>query len=294
MATLSLGIDIGGSSVKAALVREMEVVTTARSDCYDRPSRKALVAAIAQAVELVRGGESAKHLTSVGICCPGILDRERKTITLSVNVPALVGAPLDDLVREAIGLRRLPAELAILSDANAVGYDIHAAEELKGRLLCLSLGTGVGASVVDDWSGQRVFLRVSGESPGHFGQLDVSLDDSAPMGPDGGRGSLEAYIGASALMARYGSANVVEKLTVAEPPVRALIRALRIGHAMYRPNHVCLAGGVGMRLAHLTDAIRAGVADQLTSVAREGWRLFTGTSDYHAACGVARWGATRG
>ena len=192
MATLSLGIDIGGSSVKAALLCDLEVCTTARSDCYDRPDRKALVKAIGQAVELVRGGESVKHLTSVGLCCPGILDREMKAIAVSVNVPGLVGAPLDDLVREAIGLRRLPTDLEILSDANAVGYDIYAAEKLKGRLLCLSLGTGVGASVMDDWSGQRIFLRVSGESPGHFGQLDVSLDDAAPIGPDGGRGSLEA------------------------------------------------------------------------------------------------------
>ena len=233
--------------------------------------------------------ESARRLTHVGVCCPGILDRASKTITLSVNVPGLVGSPLDELAREAVGLRHLPEEPGILSDANAVGYDLYAAERLKGRLFSLSLGTGVGASVIDDFTGPPAFLRVSGESPGHFGQLDVSLDDSAPIGPDGGRGSLEAYIGASALIARYGSPNVIETLTIAEPAVRALVRAIRIGHAIYRPHHVCLAGGVGMRLAHLTEAIRAGVMDQLTSVAREGWRLFAGTSEYHAACGVARW-----
>ena len=52
-------------------------------------------------------------------------------------------------------------------------------------------GTGVGASVVD---GNGQFLHVSGETPGHFGQLDVSLETNAPIGPDGGKGSLEALV----------------------------------------------------------------------------------------------------
>jgi len=60
-------------------------------------------------------------------------------------------------------------------------------------------GGGVGGWGVD---GGGKFLHVSGESPGHFGQLDVSLDGEAPVGPDGGAGSLEAYIGTAALIAR--------------------------------------------------------------------------------------------
>jgi hypothetical protein len=57
----------------------------------------------------------------------------------------------------------------------------------------------VGASVLDEGG---KFLHVSGESPGHFGQLDVSLETDPPIGPDGGAGSLEAYIGTAALIAR--------------------------------------------------------------------------------------------
>jgi predicted NBD/HSP70 family sugar kinase len=152
--------------------------------------------------------------------------------------------------------------------------------------LCLTLGTGVGASVVD--AGGK-FLHVSGESPGHFGQLDVSLESEPPVGPDGGAGSLEAYIGTAALIARYGDANVVGKWGVGDPPVRALVRAIRIAHAIYRPQHVCLTGGIGVRLGGIVPEIKAMVGERLTRVAREGWTLFTGENDYHAACGVARY-----
>jgi predicted NBD/HSP70 family sugar kinase len=274
----SLGIDIGGTSVKAAVVRDGAVVWTGKSGAFAKPDTGRLVEAIKEVV----GGRTA-GVDAVGLCCPGLLDRAKRAITLSVNVPGLVGVGLDEILERALG-GGLP-RAAILSDANAVGWDIYAGHRLSGRLLCLTLGTGVGASVVDEGG----FLQVSGESPGHIGQVDVSLEADAPVGPDGGKGSLEAYIGAGALVAGYGDANVVEKLGVGEPPVRALVRAIRVAHALYRPQHVCLTGGVGVRLKGIMGEIREAVAKDLTRVAREGWTLFCGEGDYHAACGVARW-----
>jgi predicted NBD/HSP70 family sugar kinase len=278
---IALGIDIGGTSVKAAALDGGRTLWTGKSGTFARPGTDEIVAAIKEAVVGRAAGVAA-----VGICCPGLLDRAARTITLSVNVPGLVGVPLDDIVARALGT---PApRSAILSDANAVGYDVYVSRGLSGRLLCLTLGTGVGASVVDAGG---TFLHVSGESPGHFGQLDVSLESEPPIGPDGGAGSLEAYIGTAALTARYGDANVVGRLGVGEPPVRALVRAIRVAHAVYRPQHVCLTGGIGVRLAGIVPEIRAAVGEKLTRVAREGWTLFTGEDDYHAACGVARWAA---
>ena len=274
---VSLGIDIGGTSVKVACMEDGAVRWTAKSQAYARPATDQIVHAIQETI----AGRDARS-DAIGLCCPGLLDRGRRMITLSVNVPGLVDLPLDQLVERALGKGQPPA--AILSDANAVGYDIYRERKLSGRLLCLALGTGVGACVIDEGG---TFLHVSGESPGHFGQLDVSLDDHAPIGPDGGAGSLEAYIGAAALAAQDGEAGL-ERLTANEPPVRALVRAIRVAHAIYRPQHVCLTGGVGIRLARLAGEIKLAVEKDLTRVARPGWTLTTGEDDYHAARGVAR------
>jgi predicted NBD/HSP70 family sugar kinase len=149
--------------------------------------------------------------------------------------------------------------------------------------LALSIGTGVGASVLDDGG---KFVHVSGETPGHFGQLDVSLDADPPVGPDGAAGSLEAYVGAGA---RVDWASV----RVGDAPARALVRAIRVAHAIYRPTYVALAGGVGIRLGRLVDELRAAADEKLTRVARPGWTLFCGDSDYHAARGAARFAAAR-
>ena len=278
LAMNALGIDIGGTSVKLALLSDGQVEWTRKSAPFIRPSTQQLIEAITQTA-----GPDLPTPGAIGLCCPGLLDRAKRQIRLSVNVPGLVDQPLDELIHRALGpSHRLTA---ILSDANAVGFDVYASRRLTGRLLCFTLGTGVGASVIDDGR----FLHVSGESPGHIGQIDVSLDDSPPLGPDGGAGSLEAYIGAAALTARYGNDDAAAHLKLTDPPLRALVRAIRIAQAIYRPNHVCLTGGVGIRLAHLVHELKSAIDHNLTSVARSDWTLFTGESDYHAACGVARY-----
>lgn len=279
----SLGIDIGGTSVKAALVRAGVVERVGRSSPYARPSAAELQQAVQEALREI---DTASARTC-GLCLPGVYDPASASITASANVPALVGVKVRDLLPWT-------GDATVLSDALAAGLDywsLHK-EALPGRLLAISLGTGVGAVVLD--RGQP--LRVNGTSPGHFGQLDVTLsedDPDTPIGPDGGRGSLEGYLGLPALRARYGERLLKPgwTLTASDPPLRALARALRLAHALYRPEHIVFLGGVGLRLGASLPALRQLVDDRLTSLARPGWTLGFGTHEWHAASGAARWAA---
>jgi predicted NBD/HSP70 family sugar kinase len=198
-----------------------------------------------------------------------------------------MGIVLDDLVAEAIGDSVGTTE--ILNDSTASAYDIFASNKLRGRLLSITLGTGVGASVLDD--GVPVFL--DGESPGHMGQVDVSIEGEPVIGPDGGAGSLEGYIGTPALIKRYGPdmAQTLARLTEKDAPIRALARAVRIFHAIYCPDHVYFTGGIGIRLGHVLPGLRKLIETNLTSVAHPGWTMGTGEDDYHAAKGAARFAA---
>jgi glucokinase len=204
-------------------------------------------------------------------------------VTLSVNVPGLNGVVLDELLGAALGERI--ALRAMTSDAVATGMGIWFERRLGGRLLCLALGTGVGMAVLDD--GEP--LRVSGDSPGHIGQVDVSIEGEPVIGPDGGAGSLEGYIGGPALAKRYGDdlAAAIAAWKGDEPPLRALARAIRICHAIYRPQHIVLAGGLGIRLGGVLEPLRARIEQDLSKVARPGWTLGVGDSDFHAATGAA-------
>lgn len=273
---IALGVDIGGSSVKAAMLGSDGSTQVGVSGRYDRPSLNELRSAV---LDACRGlGLDGGGVHAVGMCAPGITG-EPGLVVRAVNMPCLEGVRLQSLL-DGVASRETPC--SFMSDARAAAHDIWRTRSVAGRVLAISIGTGVGACVLDD--GRP--LHVTGESSGHVGQVDVSWGDDAPLGSDGGRGSLEAYIGAPALRRRLGER--VAMLTDDDPALIALARAIRICHAVYRPDHVVLLGGVGIRLAPNLAAIRALVARDLTSLARPTWTLSTGEHEHHAAIGAAR------
>jgi len=279
----AIGFDIGGTSVKAALVRDGSVLATARSQRYAQPSADELEASLAACVA---GLGSPADIASVGLCLPGVLAADGSHIEHCVNIPALEGLDLAGLVGTVVRVRSAPG---VFGDAHAAAAGYWRENRGQGRLLSLAIGTGVGACVLDD----GVLLRVTGSSSGHIGQTDVGpCDDeetSPPIGPDGGRHSLESYLGVPALRARYGPkfADRLQSISISDPPMRALVRAIRICHAIYTPRRVVLLGGIGIRLADFAPEIKAAVDEHLTSVADPQWRLETGSSDHHAAIGAA-------
>jgi predicted NBD/HSP70 family sugar kinase len=273
---ISLGLDIGGTTVKGAALRNGQILWTTRTRAYSRPDVQTLLGALREVME--RLSDPVDH---VGLCVPGILDGKRERITYAANLPGLSDLPLRELLGRAMGSGSF--ELSVVNDANATGFDIYSTRRPVGRLLVLAIGTGVGPSVLDDGKP----LYVEGDSAGHLGQLDISLEEPAPIAPDGGRGGLEAYIGGGALAARYVD-DPASRIRPGDLAFRALVRLVRVCHSFYRPQHICLAGGTGIRLAPLLPELRREIDDHLTSLARPGWTLFCGDSDFHAACGAAR------
>ncbi|HEX3357084.1 MAG TPA: ROK family protein [Tepidisphaeraceae bacterium] len=275
---LQLGIDIGGTSIKLAAIENGRTLWTSQSAFYRRPTTAQLIDALRNTAK-----DQLTHADCIGLCVPGIYDAQRRAITLSVNVPGLMGIGLDDLLSQALG-NKIPKP-KIVNDAIATATDLVTTRNLQGRTIAIALGTGVGMGVLDD----GVPLEVEGESPGHIGQVDVSLDENPPVGPDGGAGSLEAYIGVAALTDRYGDvATFLRDTKIDDDPIRALVRAIRICHGIYRPDHILLAGGIGVRLHSLISEIKRACDRNLTKIAKGNWTLSAGEHDFHAALGAAR------
>lgn len=282
---IQLGIDIGGTSVKAAVLAEGRCLKTGQSAFYARPTTAELHAAIRSAAG------SLRDVDRIGLCVPGLLDAQRQVVTVALNVPGLVDQPLSQLVPRALGISESPPTF-VSNDAAAAALDLYPGRKLSGRLLVLTLGTGVGNAVLDE--GAKILDMGDGAS-GHLGQIDVSLAGHEEMvGPDGGAGGLEAYLGVAALRRTYGQdlSSAIARFTGHEPAIQALARAIRIAHAIYRPQHICLCGGIGIRLKAVLPMLRRRVEDRLTNLARSQWTLTCGDDDFHAARGAAMMAAT--
>jgi predicted NBD/HSP70 family sugar kinase len=277
---MQIGIDIGGTSVKAAAMENGRCLWTGQSGFYSRPDAAQLRSAIRAAVD-----GRAPRVDAIGLCAPGLYNSEERKITYAINVPGIEGIPIDRLVPETLDLN-FTRPTKFCHDGQATGFDVFQSRQTRGRLLVLTLGTGVGLAVLDDAKP----LMVEGDCAGHFGQIDVSIAGHPVIGPDGGAGGLEGYLGVVALRDKYGPdvSSAVMRFTGDEPPMLALARAIRIAHAIYRPDHICLCGGIGIRLKHLIPKLKKTVETELTSLARPGWTLTTGDDNFHAARGAAR------
>ena len=96
----SLGIDVGGSSVKLALVHDGDTVWQTQSETYNKPSPQELAAAIRKAVD----GRFPSDAVA-GICVPGLRDAGGRTVLMDFGT-----AEADSEFPR--GLRGTPAYLA--------------------------------------------------------------------------------------------------------------------------------------------------------------------------------------
>ncbi len=276
-----VGIDIGGTSVKAVALGEGGAPrATANSDTYENPGRDELSGAVRGCLKRL-GVSSASR---VGLCLPGKVKPDQSAISVSVNLPVLNGWTFADLLGSVFD--HAPESWRVSSDADAAGFDFAATYPIDGRTAAISIGTGVGLCVLDG----TVIARIGEKGIGHLGLMDVGQHGGEDrVDSHGARNTLESYIGSAALADYKADGKLdLSRIDEGHPSIAALVHSLRIVHAIYQPDRIALLGGVGIALEPQGDRLHRLVSDGLTTLASSGWTLEFGTSSYHAAIGAAK------
>ncbi|MDX9708375.1 MAG: ROK family protein [Trichloromonas sp.] len=231
MTPAAVGIDLGGTNCRAALVGTQGRI----GELFHRPTRMASGYAawledFAGGIgELLRQGQAlGLKVTAVGMGAPGLIAIDG-TVTTSPNLPALDGRPLAADLAERL---RLP--VAVANDANAIawGEGLFGAGRDFTSFLTMTLGTGVGGGLVLD---RRLWLGADGAA-GEVGHWTV-VPGGRPCGC-GNRGCLEQYASARALavLARErieaGAASALAAVPAAELTSRQVGEAARHGDAL--------------------------------------------------------------
>ncbi len=218
---LAIGIDFGGTTVKAGVVRGCEILDHAPPIAtQDFATPKALIATILRAIEDLQ----ARHpnVRAVGIGVPGFVDFEKGMVLNLTNVRGWQDIPLKSILEEEL---KLP--VAAENDVNCMAYAEWKLGAGRGynHLVCIALGTGVGGGVVVN--GQMV--RGAKFAAGEIGQ--TSIDYQGRQGHYGNLGALEDYIGnreiAQEALISYRAAGVTKDLEDCTPA--ALAEAARHG-----------------------------------------------------------------
>ena len=283
MSGVTIGVDVGGTTVAAGLVTaDGQVLEHVQAPTHARGPGSALET-IVEVLDRLRDRARARGVavSGVGVGIPGTVDAERGVVGVDVNyVPELAGAPL----AERLGAR-VDAPVFVDNDVNALVLAEWAWGAGRGArsLVMLALGTGVGGGIVLDGRLQRGAAGSAGE----LGHVPIAFD--GPPCICGGRGCLKAFISGTDIARRgeerlgrpVGAAEVFELAATGQAEAVAIVdevcRALGAGLAVIvnglNPERVLLAGSVAKSLRPLEARIRTSLADYAFAAAIAATRL---------------------
>ena len=184
-----IGIDVGGTNLKAGLVNEEGTIVAVERTPLDFQGREAFAETLAQlaAAVMERGGVEVKDVAYVGMGIPGAV--KGGEILYTANIP-MKNVPLEALFRKHLDL---PVLLGNDADCAAVGEWSCGAGRGTKHFVVITLGTGVGGGMI--LNGKLYSGCGAGGEVGHI----VIKQDGVPCNC-GRRGCWEAYASATGLI----------------------------------------------------------------------------------------------
>ncbi len=187
MSSYAVGIDLGGTNLKAALVhREDGIVeiTQRRTEAEEGPQH--VVDRIATLADHMREG-APNGIVGIGIGSPGAINWGRTTVTRPPNLPGWDSLNLANLLQEHLG----DVSVIVENDANVAGLGsaFYGAGRSFDSFIMVTLGTGVGGAII---YGNKIFRGSTGGAAeiGH-----MTIDYEGPYANTGVAGAIEGYLG---------------------------------------------------------------------------------------------------
>jgi glucokinase len=270
---LVIGVDVGGTTVKAGLFDSdgLEYSSSNRPTPRHLGPDAVITTTIDAIAELRAQVPEAARVRAVGLVVPGLVDAEQGIAVYAANL-GWRQLPLRQIVAEAVGL-----PVILDHDVRAAGLaelEFGAGRGLQ-EVFFVALGTGVAAAVI---TRGQVATGATGRA-GELGHLPVFPEGE--WCACGQRGCTETYASAAALSRRYAAASgisdvpaqdVISRAAAGDPvadgifqdALTALSRALVHYVLLMDPELILIGGGMAasgaILLGPLASAVQAGLA----------------------------------
>jgi glucokinase len=193
MTEYSIGIDLGGTNLRAAAIDSAgKMIRKISGGTHLSTGRDAVVDDMVKSIRLLRDEFGSDGLTGVGVGSPGFILLEKGVITGAPNLPGFDNFPLRDAIEHELG-----ASVTLENDANAaaLGEQWMGAGRGVDNLVLFTLGTGVGGGIIAGGKILHGFLGMAGE----LGHMTVAPNGN-PCGC-GNQGCLEKHASATSVIA---------------------------------------------------------------------------------------------
>jgi predicted NBD/HSP70 family sugar kinase len=273
-----VGVDVGETRIRVELF-DLTMAVRANADIPLEPREHGVDVVVDRifrclSAVLAEGGVPPEAILGVGVGVPGVVEHGAEMV-LDGQTYGWDAVPLERLLRAGTDL-----PLYIDNGANAMGLAeqwFGAGQGARHAVVCL-IGSGVGASII----GNGAAGRAGGSSGTEWGHTTIMLG-----GRDcrcGSLGHLEAYVGAEAILERYGlplpgddgESALAALIDLAETsPQAAKVldeTALYLGAGigdlinLFSPDRIILGGWAGLLLGHhMLPAIRSSAREHALS-----------------------------
>lgn len=201
MSRWAIGIDLGGTAIKAALVTERDgQLSDLREPTAWRTGSKGVIAQVADMVLRLyyKGiGMAAGNFAGVGLGAPGAVDVQQGILSYPPNLPGWEVVRLrDELEAELLGRSGQSIAVMVDNDANAaaLGEAWYGAGRNHNTFFMITLGTGVGGGIVLD----RKLYRGGHGTAGEIGFTIIDAEGEREHA--GIKGTLEGMIGKKGML----------------------------------------------------------------------------------------------
>ncbi len=195
-APLVVGVDLGGTQTRAAVVRGHEIVARVShpTPAQDGPAAviAGIAAAIHKALEMAEAGVS--DIAGIGVSAPGPLDSKSGIVFESPNLTGWVNVHLSEDLAQLFD-KAVPVYLG--HDANLAGLAEYRFGAGRGThdMIYMTVSTGIGGGII---VGDTIVEGASGTA-GEIGHTYIDLRPDAPRDGIGHVGCLEALASGTAI-----------------------------------------------------------------------------------------------
>ena len=191
-----LGIDVGGTNVKIALVSDKGIIVYSNSI----PTRAEMgyeytINSIKEAIKVLlkETNQNPKDIEGMGFGFPGQIDCQKGIVRLAPNIPGWVDVPIAEIMENEFGI---PTRVDNDVRTAALGELNYGAGIGCQNLVCITVGTGIGAGLVINGK----LVRGASNAAGEIGHIKLNME-GGPLCGCGDRGCLEAYASGPAIVA---------------------------------------------------------------------------------------------
>lgn len=287
-----IGVDVGGTNVKIALVSDEGKIIYSNSIPtraemgyeYTVHSMKDAIKDLLKETKL-----QPSDIEGIGFGFPGQIDCQNGVVRLAPNIPGWVNVPIAKIMEDEFGIATRvdndvrTATLGELNYGAGVGCE---------NLVCITVGTGIGSGLVVNGK----LVRGANNAAGEIGHIKLNMQ-GGPLCGCGDRGCLEAYASGPSIVAmaeeyiKGGKSTKYRELAnpditpyivavaakEGDPVARQIFRVMGeyIGMGLVsvvnllNPEKIIIGGGVADAGAILFDPIKETIAKRAMTIQKE-------------------------